>query len=249
MAFSQAGGAGAQALARSAALMNQYRGMSTAPNVFNMGREGHANERFPVQLSTTDPEDQKWAMREKIVQQDGTVANIGKAIAPSEYFDYAQRKENADLLFQFQQFVLQQVDLSTPEAANWWYTKFPWIREAKLKELHQQADLQKRYAEIAITGPQNEEDFLLIWMRKNGLIKVSDQPLERLWADESITSRSYRDGFFSPLAKQIPPTDIRRGGTMDWSNPVSEVFTPSRIPVVNSPANIANVWTANPRGA
>lgn len=227
MAFAQAGGASMDMLAKSAALMAKYRSAATAPNVFRMGADGQANAQFPVQLSTTDPEDQKWATMQKIIEQGGegdrgVVPGIGQAIVPGEFWDYVQRKENADLLAQFQQFVLQQVDLSKPESANWWFTRFPWIRDLKLKEIDEQAELQKRFAQIQVTGPQNEEDFMMIWMRDQGLIKVATTPLDKLNKDTNIISTTYKEGFFSPLAKKIPATKpvATRSAKLSWSNPV-----------------------------
>lgn len=227
-------------------IFNKYMNMASAPNVFRQGRVGHPNEQFPVQLSTTDPEDQKWALREKIVNQAGDVPNIGKAIAPEAYWDYAQRKENADLLFQFQQFVMQQADLSTPESANWWYTKFPWMRELRLQQIYQQSELQKRFAEIAVTGPQNQDDFMLMWMRFNNLLKVSDKVPEKLYDDDDIISRNYQNGFFSPLAKQIPATDPSVGGKINWSSPLGGRTDPINFPTITPPtgANLASLWRA-----
>jgi hypothetical protein len=229
MALTQAGGASMDMMAKSAALMQKYRMSSTAPNIFRMGAPGQANANFPVQLSTTDPEDQKWATMQKIMQQGGQVPNergiipgIGQAIVPGAFWDYVARKENADLLAQFQQFVLQQVDLSKPESANWWFTRFPWIRDLKLQEIETQAELQKRFAQIQVTGPQNEDDFLMIWMREQELIKVAETPLDKLYESKDIVSSTYKQGFFSPLAKQIPATESYPAvvAKRKWTNPV-----------------------------
>ena len=213
-------------LEQAQALMNKYRSASTAPNVFRMGAEGQVNANFPVQLSTTDPEDQKWATMQKVIGttgagQSGQIPGIGQAIVPNEFWDYVQRKENADLLAQFQQFVMQQADLSTPESTSWWFSHFPFIRDLKLKEIDEQAELQKRFAQIQVTGPQNQEDFLLLWMRKQKLIKVADQPLDKLNLATNITSGTYKQGFFSPLAKKIPATkpELTAGNKVKWSDP------------------------------
>lgn len=259
----QAGGASSDMLAKSAALMAKYRSASTAPNVFRLGAPGadNVNAQFPVQLSTTDVEDQKWATMQKVIGQTGAgergqIPGIGQAIVPNEFWDYVQRKENADLLAQFQQFVLQQVDLSKPESANWWFTRFPWIRDLKLKEIDEQAELQKRFAQIQVTGPQNEEDFMLIWMRGQGLIKVADTPLDKLNQADNIVSGSYKAGFFSPLSKNIPATSPRlpapsTGNKITWGNPiapgtVSNIFGITGLPGPNS-ANLSALW--NPRAA
>lgn len=251
MAFSQAGGASGDMLAKSAALMQKYRTSSTAPNVFRMGGPGQVNAEFPVQLSTTDPEDQKWATMQKVVGNNarGVIEGVGQNIVPPEFWDYVQRKENADLLAQFQQFVLQQVDLSKPESANWWFTRFPWIRDLKLKEIDEQAELQKRFAQIQVTGPQNEDDFLLIWMRKNKLIRVADQPLDKLNEADNIISGTYKEGFFSPLSKKIPATQptLSRGNRLKWSNPIGPANTRTYAPfrITGFPeqgGNLSDLW-------
>lgn len=260
-AIGQSGGFSLPMMQKMQELTAKYTSLSTAPNVFNMGRDNQPNEQMPVQLGTTDPEDQKWALREKIIAQQpagaaaaNEIVGIGKALAPEGYFDYAQRKEMNDLMVQYQQFILQQVDLSKPESQQWWYSKFPWIRDLKLSEMRAQADLQKRYAEIQITGPQNEEDFMLLWMRRNGLIKVAEVPPERLYEARNILATSYQDGFFSPLAKAIPATSVRNTGILPWSNPVSQDPATDNGPVRTSTftripgqATFANILTA-PRG-
>lgn len=255
MALAQAGGASMDMLAKSAALMAKYRSAATAPNIFRMGAPGQANAEFPVQLSTTDPEDQKWATMQKIIQQGGAepaargvVPGIGQAIVPGEFWDYVQRKENADLLAQFQQFVLQQVDLSKPESANWWFTRFPWIRDLKLKEIDEQADLQKRFAQIQVTGPQNEEDFMLIWMREQNLIKVAETPLDKLNESQDIISKTYKKGFFSPLARKIPATEPLPAwyAKRQWQDPVFGTQSASFAGITGYPQRDALQGLYNP---
>lgn len=222
----QSGGYSLPMMQKMQSLTQKYTSLATAPNVFKTGNANQPNERFPVQLGTTDPEDAKWALRSKIVDNTDNVPNIGKAIVPEGYFDYAERKEMNNLMTQYQQFILQQVDLSAPEKQQWWYQKFPWIRDAKLQEMYTQAELQKKFAEIQITGPQNEEDFMLLWLRKNGLIRVADVTPERLYEATNITSDTYNHGFFSPLAQQIPATNIvTQGGKINWSNPTTGNYT------------------------
>jgi len=63
---------------------------------------------------------------------------------------------------------------------------------------------------------------MLIWMREQKLIKVAETPLDRLNEDDTIISSTYKEGFFSPLAKKIPatvPAD-RQSAMVKWTNPV-----------------------------
>src|SRR5579862_2481816 len=102
---SQRGGASQDMMDKAADLMMKFRNSSTAPNIFRMGFDNQPNSQFPVQLSTTDPEDQKWATMQKVVAQNGpNVPGVGINIVPPEFWQYVQRKENADILAQFQQF-------------------------------------------------------------------------------------------------------------------------------------------------
>lgn len=226
----QQGGINPAGLAEAAALMQQYKIGSTAPNLFQIPDHGVPGgteaSKFPVQIGSTDPDDGKYQMREKIVQgPNAIVPGIGQAIAGEEFFDYAARKEEQAQLLQFTQWVMQQADLSKPESAAWWFEKFPWMKSLRLAEIDKQAELQKRLARIAIQGPQDQGDFLTLWMKQQGLIKVSDKPLHKINEDETIVADNYVKGFFAPWSKQPPAQGFARDhAVVPWKNPLSGVL-------------------------
>jgi len=212
-------------------LFNKYNKLTTAPNVFQFATptESAANARvaFPLQIGSTDKDDVKYGIRKQLVGRDangnptGTanVPGVGMAIAGEEFFDYAQRKEEQEMLFDFKKFVAAQADLSSPASAQWWFEKFPWMKDLRLEQVNQQGDLQKQLAKIQITGPQNEEDFMTLYLCNKGLIKVSDQPLHKLGQATDIVSSSFRQGFFNPLSRPKYQT-MRTNATPLWSNPL-----------------------------
>lgn len=202
------GGVNMQGLAQAAALHARMGAISSPPNVFQVASPEQVaqnqNVAFPAQLGSTDPDDEKYALRQKIVGagrgDSAVVPGVGQAIAGEEFFDYAKRKMDQDTSFQFQTWIMEQAELDAPEKAAWWFSKFPWMRDLRYQYIDQQAELQKKMAKIAVSGAQSEEDFLILFMNERGLLKVADTPLHRL-GESSVGAKTYQAGFFSPLSK------------------------------------------------
>ena len=212
-------------------LFEKYNRLTTAPNVFKFATatQSRNNEReaFPLKIGSTDKDDIKYAIRKQLVGPAGTpqagtanVPGVGMAIAGEEFFDYAERKEQQEMFFDFKKFVAAQADLSSPASAQWWFEKFPWMKELRLEQVNQQGELQKQLARIQITGPQNEEDFMHLYLVNKGLIKVTEQPLHRLGQATDITSSTFRQGFFNPLAQPKYQT-MQTRTTPAWNNPIA----------------------------
>jgi hypothetical protein len=214
-------------------LFDKYNRLTTAPNVFKFATPTqttqNAREAFPLKIGSTDRDDVKYGIRKELVGKDAqgnnvagsaVVPGVGMAIAGEEFFDYAQRKEEQEMLFDFKKFVAAQADLSSPASAQWWFEKFPWMKELRLEQVNQQGELQKQLARIQITGPQNEEDFMHLYLVNKGLIRVTEQPLHRLGQATDITSETFRQGFFNPLAQ--PKYQTMQTATKPlWSNPLA----------------------------
>lgn len=231
---------------RAQELKNKFTGMVPAPNVFRVatGPQKNANENaaFPVQLGSTDPEDQKWALREKIMTApgpggigglggaNGVIPGVGQVIADDSFFDYAKRKKDQEVLYDFYRFMMSNAKLDTPEAAQWWFGKFPWMRDLRLREIDKQAELQKALARIQVTGPESEEDFMLLFLIKNGTIALPDHPITQMGQSDQGIATSFQKGFFSPFSQ--PPytsTPIGQGDAnfgfndrkVPFANPIS----------------------------
>lgn len=115
-----------------------------------------------------DPDDVKFAIREKFVAKDGTVAGVGKAFETPDWQAYIQRKRVADEYAQFRQFVYSQVDMTTPAKRIWWETRFPQeIQAFKYGQQLQLADMV-RTANLQIDGVQSEEDLYFLFKQAKG---------------------------------------------------------------------------------
>lgn len=211
-------------------LYGKFNKLTTAPNLFHFATESQisSNDRtaFPMKVGETDSRDNKYAIRKRLVgagsgqpNDSAVIPGVGMAIADEDFFDYAESKEQQEMLFDFKKFVAAQADLQTPAAAAWWYENFSWLKDEKIAELDQQAELQKKLAKIQIMGPQNEEDMLTLYMVNKGLIKVTEQPLHRLGQSRDIESTTFKQGFFNPMSQPQYQT-MQTNTTPNWGNPL-----------------------------
>ncbi len=181
-------------------------------------RANSAISKFPVKLASTDPEDDKYNLRATLVDPaTGNVPGVGRAVAPEEYFAYAQRKEDENFAANFKKWLMQNADLSTPESADYWYTNFPFIKELKYREIDREAELQKRFAKIAATGPNDIDDWMLLYMKDQGMVTPSRSPLYLLSDDQT-----YTPGIFS-MFNWVPrrPADGRTNQVVTFANPIA----------------------------
>lgn len=188
-------------ISRANELQNRFSSLTPAPNVFRFGTPDGTNAAFPVQLGSTDPEDKKYQLREKLVTGPGaSIPGVGQAVADDQFFDYAKRKEEQAVLYDFYRFMFSQADLTKPESANWWFSKFPWMRDLRLEEINKNADLQKTLARIQVTGPETEDDFMLMYLIRNGTIVPPQGALWQMGANQGPkVASTFKEGFFSRL--------------------------------------------------
>src|SRR4051812_20080151 len=169
-------------LAQARSLFNKFNAMATPPNIYQTPGQNATpgdNSWFPSRIGSTDPEDQKYMLRQQLVQ-NGVVPGVGTPVIGDEFFNYAKRKQDQALDFDFVTWVQKQADLTKPESAAWWFEKFPWLRDLKLEEINREAEVQKRLATISITGPQSQEDFMVLFMKNQGLLTPANVPLYQL---------------------------------------------------------------------
>lgn len=184
------------------------------------------NVNFPVQLGSTDPEDVKYKLRAQMVGDNGVVPNVGQAMVGPEYFDYITRKQDAAEYTMFQDYLMKQADWSSPEATEYWVSKFPWMLEKRLSEVDRVIELQKIQAKINITGPQSEQDWMFLWNKQRGIITVPSTAVHNLSMDTDYTPNNYTKGMFSPMVDYIPPfTSVGQkrqpNNKITWSNPMA----------------------------
>lgn len=203
-------------------LLQKYGQLTTPSNVYKIpGKNATSTSasQFPVQLGGYNAkEDEKWAIRREMVSQDnGVVPGVGLATAPEEYFGYVQGKEEELKMNEFYAWVMSQADLSKPETAQWWYGKFPWMRQMRLDFARKEHDLDWKLTEIEVNGPQSDEDFMVLWMIQQNLLKPPTVPTSQLYS-KAVTN-DYKAGLFSPLSKKdnlLP----NKAGPVTWSNPL-----------------------------
>lgn len=229
---------------------------ATPNNVYKITNERETNAltnvNFPVQLGSSDPEDVKYALRAQLVKgPQGMVDGVGQAIAGEEYFDYITRKQNDTEYVMFQDWLMKQADWSTPEATEYWVSRFPWMLEKRLGEVTRVSDLQNKMAKINIAGPQTEDDFRLLWNTERGLITIPEKAPHLLATDTYADKNNYYErGMFSPMVNYVPPfspgaapgdAGHRPKSIVQWSNPSTpggqlNNATALRIPGFNRPA-------------
>lgn len=211
------------------------------------------NGQFPVKLGAPDPEDRKWALRNKIITDQGgaqnAITNAGVAVAPESFFDYMDRKSQMDLQANYEAWAFNQATLDTPEGREWWFRMSPWLKDKQVEVLEEQANLQKQMARIKITGPQNEDDLKFIFAYNNGLINVSNKPLYELGdntgtADKGL-SQKFNAGMFNPYSKfyfksPISATVMSKGtneetqtnmGQIQWNDPWKPLQNKANVPI------------------
>lgn len=193
-------GFNAQAMQAARNTYRRFVSLPQPPNLFKVPDSTNTTaSNFPAQLGSTDPEDDKYGLRSQLVGPGNNVAGVGLAVADDNYFNYAQRKREEAMMYEFYQYVMSQADLSKPESAAWWFEHFPWMKEWRLEEIDRQAEIQKKLAKIQITGPQSEEDWMVLYLKKNGILGDQDVPLTRL--NEGRFAATFKTGMFSIFSK------------------------------------------------
>lgn len=180
--------------------------------------------KYPIQLGSADPEDVRIALRQNVVKKDGQVEGMGIAIAGDREFDYLQRKKEDVFYSQFLAYINAQADLGNPASAAWWFERFPFLKEKRLEEINRESEKQKRLAQIQVTGPQNEDDFFLMYMLQQGLIAKPTKPLTEMYSEARYNDNTtnFNRGLFSPLSRAPTPEGLPKvlTGVPTWRNPL-----------------------------
>jgi len=208
--------------------MQKYNQMASAPNVFRMGPGpnksqlvggDNANVNFPVKLGATHPKDMPMQLMKNSVNESGVVPGVGINQVGPDFWQYAKEKEDMQNMVNFKQWMMQQANLTTPEASQWWFDRFKWMKDLREEEIDYQSDLQSRLAKIQVRGPQDEDDWMLLYMKEQGFISVADKPVHLLGEATNVAS-TYTAGFFSPLSKTpIPNQPKIDNAKISWANP------------------------------
>lgn len=154
------------------------------------GSKGVARD-FPNFIEKGDARDDYYNFKSQVTDRNGIVPGIGQAFATDADIGYLRKKGDDALEANFVAFLLDQMDLSSPEKQDYWQKNFPEVFQEKIKIVESQLDLQAKLAKLRVLGPRTKEDYMLIWSIQHGFIAVPQGPV------------------FNPNALEV--TDFHRG--------------------------------------
>lgn len=213
-------------LNKASELMTRFGAIATPPNIYSqLGAAGDTKSKFPLQIGSTDPQDRKFKLQNQMVgtSDSGAVKGYGQAVVGDEFFGWAQRKQDQAMLFDFYDYMLSNADLTKPESAQWWFNKFPWMKDLRLREVEREAEVQKRLAKISICGPESEEDFMVLFMKDQGMLTPSEKPLYRINELDAAgfnANKNFTRGAFNPFSVKDPMPVAMADVRKQWTNPL-----------------------------
>jgi len=219
-----------------------YDGVKTVPG---NGQIPTANSTFPGDIIRKDPQDEYMTIKKNLVgaappgggeAKAGIIPGIGLAIASDSDIDYLKRKSEAASDAEYNTWIMNQADFSTPEKSMYWDTMFPWINQAKLSVIERNAESQKTMARIQVTGPQSNQDWQFLYALKQGYFSLSNEPIYN--PVKGVTS--FKEGLFSLFSQKRMklPNEINAKRVV-WSNPISDTGNAFTGPTF-IPPNITN---------
>lgn len=193
---------------------------------------------FPSRLFTTDSRDHKMALMKASVNDSGVVPKVGLNMVGPEYWDYLEKKSQMMQYADFKNWLLSDViDTRSPEAQAYWRSKFPELFEEKLNILKEQLDRSARLQKIAVLGPSDMEDFILLYMIKRGQVQL---PTGTPWTSDFIPAVGRSDwsrALFNPK-RFFPHANVTNTPGFAWNNPLNP--TPDGRVAIPSPLSAAN---------
>lgn len=151
---------------------------------------------FPAQYLAPDARDKKYAMM-------SAMASAGRPAPIQEWeFDYLLQKTYGLEAARFHEWFLQHYGAndSNPVLKQWAYQRMPEIWDMRKAGIERNAEIQKRLANILLMGPQDEDDFKLLYGISTGTITVPKGPI---WdpSGDAGTLAAPKRGVFNPKHK------------------------------------------------
>lgn len=221
------------------------RFLSGVTNTEFQNVKDRTGKQFSVKLGKPDPQDRKYDLLKNIITpgtKDIPVPQTKDGLVPvadDEYYQYISRKVDAELEANFEGWVMNQVDFSSPEKYQHWTRIAPFVQAKREAVLNEQAELQKRLALIKMRGPESEDDLKLLFAFHTGLVNVANAPLYKL-EDDKITfegkktgpSSSFTAGLLSPWRSYFhnnttlkPLIANSTVGAINFTNPIGALDT------------------------
>lgn len=158
-------------------------------------------------FTTMLPEDFQMFLQSQLVDPNGIVPGVGKVLVGSDhpFWDWAAKKEALKMSEEFEAFKFSQIDLTTPEARQFWESRHPELvqklREGLRKDRLNRATLE----DIALFGVQNEKDLWTLYEREKGFSRV---PL----GSGMETVQGYQTYLSRPLGLPLAPNTLKEFG-------------------------------------
>lgn len=187
----------------------KFRQLATPTNMIRqVGQSGVQQEQWPVRLSSTNPKDEQMALRQSVVNKEGVVEGLGIATVGAQEFQYIGDKLSDAQETAYKQWVMGNIDLSTPASQEYYFKTLPWIKEAREDEVDRVSSLQKTWAKIAMNGPHSDEDWRMIYAVQEGILEIPNKPVHLLWQDKTGIADTFQKGFFSVFAQQTGANNL-----------------------------------------
>ncbi len=150
--------------------------------------------QFPNMIEKGDPRDDYYAFKSGLINDKGIIPGAGLVVAGDADVSYLRKKGDDSVEAAFKAFLLDQMDLSTPEKQDYWQKNFPWVFEEKIKLVEAQLDLQSKLAKLRILGPRSQEDYMLIFAIQHGYIAVPAGPI---FDPDKLEKTDFHRGLFN----------------------------------------------------
>lgn len=149
---------------------------------------------FPNLIEKGDPRDDYYAFKSGLINANGVIPGAGLAVASDADVGYLRKKGDDTVEAAFKAFLLDQMDLSTPEKQDYWQKNYPQVFDEKIKLVESQLDLQLKLAKLRILGPRSQEDYMLIFAIQHGYIALPKGPV---YDPTSLEKTDFHRGLFN----------------------------------------------------
>lgn len=185
--------------------------------------------QFPNIVEKADPRDNSMAFGASIIDESGVIPGVGMKMATQSDVDYFYKKTLDAKEAGFRAWFLQNINVSTPEAQDYWLRKYPEVFEEKKQLMMKQLKAQETMARINITGFENLDDFRFIYAVQNGEIAIPDKPL---YDPAGIPTRPFHQGLFN-----ISRWFDKSATVANWKSPMESSGVASAYTPVSNFAN------------
>lgn len=204
---------------------------------------------WPSRLYSTDPRDGKYQLMRQFINKQGVVPGVGLSHTPDQFWDYAYEKHQQMQLADFRNWLLSTVvDVSSPEKQSYWKAHFPELFNDKLGLARDQLKLAQQMQKIQILGPENIDDYYLIYALSKGLVKVNNVAP---WNPDFVPKTTDMSRGLFNWKRFFPSSGINGGlgnyGTklFNWQQPFALTGSSdygSPLTNANNPTAIANLF-------